>query len=100
MAQGRNPEMEEILKHPLGPLPWSLSTPDGFLRKTNKAALATLLQKNVQPAERIPSNSAAVIDGMSLVQKVNVDHLSFGDVADTVLNMARNKTPNKARGCQ
>ncbi|KAK3728046.1 hypothetical protein QZH41_015787, partial [Actinostola sp. cb2023] len=88
MAQGRNLEMEEILKHPLGPLPWSLSTPDGFLRKTNKAALATLLQKNVQPAERIPSNLAVVIDGMSLVQKVNADHLSFGDVADTVLNMA------------
>ena len=65
-----------------------MATPDGFLRKTNKAALATLLQKNVQPAERIPINSAAVIDGMALVQKVHVDNLSFGDVADEVLNMA------------
>ena len=88
MAQGRNLQMEEILSHPLGPLPWALATPDSFLRKTNKAALANLLQKNVQPAEHIPSNSAAIIDGMNLVQKVNADHLSFGDVADTILNMA------------
>ena len=41
MAQGRNLQMEEILSHALGPLPWALSTPDGFLRKTNKAALET-----------------------------------------------------------
>lgn len=87
MALGRNLQMEDILSHPLGPLPWALATPDGFLRKTNKAALATLLQKNVQPAEQIRNNSAAIIDGMSLVQKVNADHLSFGDVADAVLNM-------------
>ncbi|KAL9956571.1 hypothetical protein ACROYT_G038064 [Oculina patagonica] len=88
MAQGRNLQMDDILSHPLGPLPWALATPDGFLRKTNKAALATLLQKNVQQAEQIPSNAAAIIDEMSLVQKVNADHLSFGDVADAVLNMA------------
>ena len=88
MAQGRNLQMEDIFLHPLGPLPWALATPDGFLRKTNKAALATLLQKNVQPAERIPINSAAVIDGMALVQKVHADNLSFGDVAVAVLNMA------------
>ena len=87
MAQGRNLQMEEILSHPLGPLPWVLAAPDCFLRKTNKAALATFLQKNEQPAEKIPSNSAAIIDGMNLVQKVNADHLSFGDVADAILNM-------------
>lgn len=39
-------------------------------------------------AKEIPSNSAAIIDGMSLVQKVNADRLPFGDVAHTVLNMA------------
>lgn len=41
MAQGRDLQMEEILSHAFGPLPWALSTPDGFLRKTNKAALET-----------------------------------------------------------
>ena len=39
MAQGRNLKMEDILSHPLGPLPWALSTHDGLLRKTNKTTL-------------------------------------------------------------
>ena len=34
-------KMEDIPSHPLGPLPWTLSTSDELLRKTNKAALAT-----------------------------------------------------------
>lgn len=43
MAQRHNLQMEDNLSHPLGPLPWALSTPDGLLRKTNKATLATIL---------------------------------------------------------
>jgi hypothetical protein len=37
--------------------------------------------KNVQTTEQVPEDSAAVIDGMALVQKVKADQLSFGDVA-------------------
>lgn len=84
VAKGRNLQMEDLLSHPLGPLPWALSTRNSFLRKTNKATLASLFQKNVPLTERIPCNSAAVIDGMSLKQKVNVDHLSFGGVAHSL----------------
>ena len=51
MAQERSLQMKDILSHPLGPLPWALSTPDGLLRKTNKATLATTLQKNVTAEE-------------------------------------------------
>jgi len=80
--------MNAILSHPLGPLPWALSTPDGLLRKTDKASLASLLQKNVQVCEEVPENSATVIDGMSLVQRLKGDQLTFGDVAMTVLSMA------------
>ena len=88
VAQERRLQMDAILSHPLGPLPWALSTPDGLLRKTNKASLASLLQKNVQVSEEVPVNSAAVIDGMSLVQRLKGDQLTFGDVAITVLSMA------------
>ena len=88
MAQGRSLQMEDILSHPLGPLPWALSTPEGLLRKTNKASLATLLQKNVMIAEQLPSNTATVIDGMNLVQRVKGDQATFGDVAITILSMA------------
>ena len=88
IAQERSLQMNTILSHPLGPLPWALSTPDGLLRNTNKASLASLLQKNFQFSEEVPGNSAAVIDGMSLVQRLKEDQLTFGDVAMTVLSMA------------
>lgn len=88
MAQGRSLHMEEILSHPLGPLPWALSTPEGLLRKTNKATLATTLQKNVPVEEQFPGNSSTIIDGMNLVQRVKGDQVTFRDVATTILGMA------------
>ena len=68
ISQERSLQMDTILSHPLGPLPWALSTPNGLLRKTNKASLASMLQKNVQVSEEVPVNSAAVNDGMPLVK--------------------------------
>ena len=79
--------MRDVLCHPLGPLPWSLSTADGSLRKTTKAALAKELQKNVPAADEIPRPSACVIDSMALVQRLKGDHEKFSDVADCLLNM-------------
>ena len=91
MAQACSLVMEDILCHPLGPLPWALSTPEGLLRKTNKASLATLLQRNVTTAEQLPENCASVADGMCLVQQVKGDQATFGDIAATVLSMALNE---------
>ena len=91
MSQARSLQMEEIFRHPLGPLPWSLSTPDGLLRKTNKASLAAALQRNVATLDQLPENCASVIDGMSLVQRVKGDQATFGDIANTVLSMALNE---------
>ena len=64
MAQKRSIQMENILSHPLGPLPWALSSSDGLPKKTNKASLAPALQKNVTVADQFPERSASVIDGM------------------------------------
>jgi len=47
-----------VLAHPLRPLLWALANSDGSLRKTNKAALARELEKNVTPAGTIPEPSA------------------------------------------
>ena len=54
IAENRKLQMREVLSHPLGPLPWALSTADGLLRKTNKAALAKELQTSVPFADVIP----------------------------------------------
>ena len=40
------------------------------------------LQKNIRQVDSIPDQSASVIDGMGLVQRVKGDELSFGDVAN------------------
>ena len=79
--------MRELLQYSLGPLPWSLATTEGFPRKTNKAALATPLQKDVPLADGLPQNSAAIIDGVSLVQKLSVggEQTTFAMVASSLL---------------
>ena len=50
-----------VLVHPLGPVSWTLANSDGSLRKTNKAALARVLEKmGFFPAEVIPEPSATI----------------------------------------
>ena len=91
MAQGHSLKMEDILSHPLGPHPWVLSTPDGLLRKTDKASLAAILQKGVAVTDQFPQNSVSLIDGMNLVQGIKGDQATFGDIAATVFSMALNE---------
>jgi len=87
VAQSRDLNISDVLAHPLGPLPWALANGDGSLRKTNKAALARELEKNVSPAEVIPQPSATIIDGMSLVQKMKGNDQTFAQLAESVLLM-------------
>ena len=94
VAESRDLQMSEVLQHPLGPLPWSLATSDGSLRKTNKSALAKELQKNALPAEDIGKPSACIIDGMSAVQKIKGDHKSFAEIALSLLSMILHESPN------
>ena len=61
---------------------------DGFLQKTNKAALARALEKTVSPAEEIPEQSATIIDGMTLIQKMNGNDKTFSQLAESVLSSA------------
>ena len=79
--------MKYVLEHPLGPIPWSLASSDGSIRKTNKAALGKELEKSSSPAEIIPEDSACIIDAMSVIQKVKGNHNTFSDLADTVFKM-------------
>ena len=83
LAESRKVNMKDVLAHPLGPLPWALANADGSLRKTNKAALARELENNVSPAEHIPTPSTSIIDGMSLVQKMNGNNKTFAQVAES-----------------
>ena len=88
MTQGCSFKMEDIMCHPLEPLPWTSSMTDGLLKMVNYAALATTLQKNVTVAEQFPGNSASVVNGMNLIQRVKGDQATFRDLAATILSMA------------
>ena len=55
------------------------------MRKTNKAALARELEKQVLPAVTIHEPSATIIDGMSLVQKMKGNVQTFSQLAESVL---------------
>lgn len=54
MGQSRNLNLKDLMCFPLGSLPWSLASPDGSLRKTNKAALSNKIKKDAQLQESLP----------------------------------------------
>ena len=87
VAESRHLHMQEVLQHPLGPLPFSLATSNGLPRKTNKAQLGRELERLIEPTTHIRSPSVYLIDGMALVQKLKVsDHMTFRQIADAALS--------------
>ena len=60
--------MQDVLKYPLGPLPWSIANPDGALAKTTKATLLHTLDRKAEAAEVVPSSAMWILDGMALLQ--------------------------------
>eukprot|EP00745_Piridium_sociabile_P027749 TRINITY_DN44663_c0_g1_i3.p1 TRINITY_DN44663_c0_g1~~TRINITY_DN44663_c0_g1_i3.p1 ORF type:complete len:1606 (-),score=395.32 TRINITY_DN44663_c0_g1_i3:590-5317(-) len=97
VAERRNLHMRDVLKHPLGPLPWSLANIDSSLRKTNKSALAVELEKSVSCAEDIPRPSACVIDGMNLVYRMNGNNKTFAQLAESALHQVLNEGAHSQR---
>ena len=57
-------DLRHVLKFAIGPVPWSLATPDGQMRKTTKAALLHLLEKDFKAVESAPHKAARRLDGM------------------------------------
>ncbi|MES9881053.1 MAG: hypothetical protein ABW185_09250 [Sedimenticola sp.] len=88
IASSRKMDMKDVLQHPLGPLPWSLANCDGSPKKTNKAALARHLEKQVSSEELVTSPSATVIDGMALVHKLHGDNNTFQETSEQMLTNA------------
>ena len=87
LAANSHRHRTSCLSHPLGPLPWALANQDGSLRKTEKAALMKKIGESIPPVETLPQNSACIIDGMSVVQKLNVKNSTFAEVSTSVLKV-------------
>ena len=96
-AENRKLKMSDVPCHPLGPLPWSLPSADGSLRKTNKVLLAKEVQKDMTAADMIPQPCARIMDGMSMVQKIRGDQKTFAEVADNFIYMVLNEGRDSQR---
>ncbi|GFO21906.1 hypothetical protein PoB_004841100 [Plakobranchus ocellatus] len=89
LSQEYQIHMEKVLKYPLSPVQWSLSSPDGLplSLKTNKAALLHKLENTFtcncfesQDFSRQP-NTAYIIDESALLHCLSSGPDTFGDLA-------------------
>lgn len=86
IAQTRDIDLQEVFKHSLGPLPWSLASTDGTLGKTDKSKLLEPLTNAVEPAEDVPPTAAWIVDGMAILQSLKEIPSTFQDLAMTVFD--------------
>ena len=76
--------MRDVLSYPLGPLPWSLASPQGTLIKTDKAKLLHILEDEVAPLENVPVG-AWIIDAMAMLQSFQGRPSTFAELASLLL---------------
>ena len=86
IGQSRQIDLRDLLTHELEPVPWSLATYDGSLAKTNKSALAKLLEDGVEILPNLPNASAVIVDAMALLQTLPRIPDRFIDLADLILS--------------
>ena len=70
---GHNVHLELTLPFLLGPVPWSLSTPDRISTKTDNSKLQHGLQSHIEPTLDWPCSAAHNVD----VNAVATEHNSF-----------------------
>ena len=77
LGQSRKLDIKDILSYHLG-----------TLRKTDKSKLSRRLRNDLSPAETLPSDSACIIDGMAIVQKVmaGITNATFGEASKTIFS--------------
>ena len=68
-----NVDLELTLPLLLGPVPWSLSTPDRISTKTDKSKLQHDLQSHIEPTSDCPCSAAHNV----YVNAVTTEHNSF-----------------------
>ena len=54
------------------------------MKKTNKASLARNLEKISPPAKNVPRGAAVIIDGVAIINEVNAEKKTYGELAATL----------------
>ena len=82
VAKSREMDMRDVLKHSLGPLPWSLAAVDGSYAKTTKSKLAELIEKGNDALGGEPDAAVWILDAMAICQALTNIPLTFADLTD------------------
>ena len=90
IMQTRTVDLRDVFTYPLGPHPWSLAGVMGGLRKSNKALLLHMLEKDVDPVEDVEGDTIVIVDGMAVVQKTRICDKTFGQLSECVLRTVVN----------
>ena len=87
MAQTRLLDLRQVLTFELGPLPWSLATPDGCPSKIQKSKLLDLLEKDIEPEDDVLPTAAVIVDAMATLQALGSPSATFGELARQVFDI-------------
>lgn len=82
--------MQTVLSRSLGPIRWALAASDGIFRKINKPTNGDVVEKPALLVDGISVNSACIIGGMSIVQKLKGNHTTF-DFRKILMELVKNK---------
>ena len=85
IREKRGISIKELLKHSLGPIAWSLATPQGNIFKSVKSKLLKALEEKITFVDHVPQESARVYDEMCIVQQVPTGFEVFGQLSDYIL---------------
>ena len=64
--------MRYVLRHELGPIPWSIVTTDGCLVKTKQAALSSIIEKGFEHNGVLPNQSVWIFDEKTFHESLNI----------------------------
>ena len=97
VAQSREMDMRDVLKHSLGLLPWSLAAVDGSYAKTTKSKLAELIEKGIDALEGEPDAAVWILDAMIILQALTNIPPTFADLVDQVFSVVMHMGSNAVR---
>ena len=70
IREKRGVSISELLRHSLGPVAWSLTTPEGRIYKFVKSKLLNALEERIETVDEIPFKSAGIYGGICIMHQL------------------------------
>ena len=83
--------LEELMAYSITAIPHAIGTPDGFLFKTNKAALVNYLLRDAEPCQLPNDEILCIIDGNAMLHSLKDIPPTFKDTCLKILDQLSNK---------